>query len=190
MELLLSLDRQIFFFVNGIISNQFFDHLMPLLRNKYIWSPLYVFLISYLILNHKTEGFIMVLFAVLTIVCCDQISSSVIKPLVQRLRPCNDPSLKDQVHLLITCGSGFSFISSHAANHFGLAIFVARGLKAVKWLLPAGIVWASLISIAQVYVGVHYPFDVFGGGALGSICGLLLGLLYHRLIRKLNSPHS
>ena len=60
-----------------------------------------------------------VLFSALVILFCDQISSAVLKPMIERLRPCR----VGDVHLLVGCGSGYSFPSSHAANLFGQAMF-------------------------------------------------------------------
>jgi len=42
------------------------------------------------------------------------------------------------------------------------------------------IVWAATIAYAQVYVGVHYPFDVLGGAALGIVIGKLMSMGYEK----------
>ena len=113
------------------------------------------------------------------------ISSKIIKKSVQRTRPCNDISrLSEQGHevkLLVPCGSGYSFPSSHATNHFAVAVFViftfANRKKWLKWGLIA---WASSIALGQVYVGVHYPLDVLCGGLLGSFIGWGLAFFYKK----------
>jgi undecaprenyl-diphosphatase len=48
---------------------------------------------------------------------------------------------------------------------------------------PALVIWASVICYAQVYVGVHYPFDVIGG----AIIGILIGKFTFALHEKFNS---
>ena len=118
----------------------------------------------------------MILFLGLTFGCTDFISSSLIKPTVQRLRPCNDPEIKSDVKNLVDCGSGYSFPSSHASNHFGLAVFLIV-LFFSKWklILPIGLLWAASISFAQVYVGVHYPIDILAGAMLGGMIGFIMG---------------
>jgi membrane-associated phospholipid phosphatase len=112
----------------------------------------------------------------------DSIASRIIKPLVARIRPCNDFHLADIIIHRVPCGSGYSFPSSHATNHFGIAVFfIVVFYKSWKPILPIGLVWAFLISMSQVYVGVHYPLDTLAGAILGTGIALFTGTLYKRL---------
>ena len=176
LEQLIQFDQNLFFTINHGLSNSFFDWLMPALRNRFFWTPLYLFIIIFSIRTYGKQGWIMILFLGLTFGCTDFISSSLIKPTVQRLRPCNDPEIKSDVKNLIDCGSGYSFPSSHASNHFGLAVFLIV-LFFSKWklILPIGLLWAASISFAQVYVGVHYPIDILAGAMLGGMIGFIMG---------------
>lgn len=56
--------------------------------------------------------------------------------------------------------------------------YYMRRWKHIWW------VWASLISIAQVYVGVHYPLDILGGAVLGSIIGLSMGMMCKQFMKN------
>jgi len=77
--------------------------------------------------------------------------------------------------------SGYSFPSTHAANHFSLGIFSAVTLgQRHRWVWAAAIGWAVLVSYGQVYVGVHFPMDIFCGGLLGTGIGLFTGKAYNR----------
>jgi undecaprenyl-diphosphatase len=84
--------------------------------------------------------------------------------------------------LLDHCSGGFSFTSSHAANHFGLAMFIVMTLqpllKNYRYLF---LFWAAIISYAQVYVGVHFPLDVFAGAIIGISVGYLNSKLYYKI---------
>jgi undecaprenyl-diphosphatase len=87
-----------------------------------------------------------------------------------------------KVNLLLDhCSGGFSFTSSHAANHFGLAMFLFMSLiplfKKYTWLF---FIWAGIISYAQVYVGVHYPLDVLAGAMIGLVVGKLNGMIFKK----------
>jgi undecaprenyl-diphosphatase len=176
LEQLIQFDQNLFFTINHGLSNSFFDWLMPALRNRFFWTPLYLFIIIFSIRNYGKQGWIMILFLGLTFGCTDFISSSLIKPTVQRLRPCNDPEIKSDVKNLIDCGSGYSFPSSHASNHFGLAVFlIVMFFSKWKLILPIGLLWAASISFAQVYVGVHYPVDILAGAILGGMIGFSMG---------------
>jgi undecaprenyl-diphosphatase len=190
LEQLIQFDQNLFFTINHGLSNSFFDWLMPALRNRFFWTPLYLFIIIFFIRNYGKQGWILILFLILTFGFTDFFSSSILKPSVQRLRPCNDPEIKSDVKNLIACGSGFSFPSSHASNHFGLAVFLIV-MFYPKWrlILPIGLFWAASISFAQVYVGVHYPVDILAGAILGGMIGYIMGtiLLVSKTFRAWNS---
>lgn len=124
----------------------------------------------------------MILFFIISFGIADYSSASIIKPAVERLRPCREPGFSEQVNLLVNCGSGHSFPSSHAANHFALALFfIVLFHKRSKWIVPLALLWAASISFAQVYVGVHFPIDVTVGGLLGACIGFLLALLFLKI---------
>lgn len=188
MDSLLHLDQQFFFFINGQLRNPLFDYIMPYVRDKNFWIPLYILLVIYFVWRFRKLSWIPMVMAAITILITDQLSSTVIKPWIQRLRPCNDPLISSQVHLLVNCGSGFSFVSSHAANHFGIACFLIVLLShRFKWIAPVAIFWAALVSFAQIYVGLHYPVDIICGAALGIVTGTITGRICKTILKK-NNP--
>ena len=174
-ETLISWDKTLFELINQTLTNGFLDGILPWLRDKYIWVPFYIFLIAFFIINYRLKGLAVTLFVVATIAISDQTSSTLIKESVERLRPCKNPALEEQVRLLIDCGPAFSFTSSHATNHFALAGFLATILGTRWGWVPAAIyTWAFVVSYAQVYVGVHFPFDVLAGGIVGTLIGKVM----------------
>lgn len=181
MAELLQLDQNLFFIINGDWHNPFFDMLMPYWRNKMFWSPLYLFLLTFVLLNFKQKGFYFILMVAAVIAVSDTTSSKIIKKSVQRIRPCNDETIKENVRLLVGCGGGYSFTSSHATNHFAAAAFLILTLcRRNPWAKYALIFWAASIAYGQVYVGVHYPLDVSAGCFLGCIIGILAAMIYSR----------
>lgn len=170
LHTLLSWDAALFQWINTGWSNPVFDVLLPLFRERLFWAPLYLFLAAFLILNFGGRSWMMIVAVCLAVGLADFTSSTLIKKNVQRVRPCNDPALV--VKIRVSCGSGYSFTSSHAANHFAVAVFVSmllgRGHRGVR---PLVLTWAGMIALSQVYVGVHYPLDVLGGGLLGAAIG-------------------
>lgn len=178
MDTLLHIDRYIFEFINHDLSNRTFDLILVFFRNKIVWLPLYLFLISFFIFNLKKKGILIVLFAFTGTGIADYTSSSIIKPSVERLRPCNAPQENPDLILRVNCGGGYSFPSSHASNHFAMGVFfylIFLGIYRKYAFLF--LVWAAIIAFAQVYVGVHYPIDVLAGALLGTI----IGYLFYRL---------
>jgi membrane-associated phospholipid phosphatase len=182
MESIQQFDVELFLKIHRGLSNGFFDWLMPLMRNRFFWSPLYLFIIVFCIKQYKKQGFYIIGVVLFTFAMGDLISSRLIKPLVGRVRPCNDFSLaKDIIHR-VSCGSGFSFPSAHATNHFAIAVFLICVFYS-RWkpILPIGIFWAAIISFAQVYVGVHYPVDVTTGALLGTLIGFICSGIFKKL---------
>jgi membrane-associated phospholipid phosphatase len=182
MEQVFYFDRHVLRLINYNWHNNFFDWLMPWLRNSLVWAPLYLFMIVFAVTNFKKNGWWWVLFALCTVTISDLVSSRLIKEHIIRLRPCNDPALADWLRVLVGYRpQSSSFTSSHAANHFALAAFVYTTLKLQfkKW--PAAFFfWAFSICYAQVYVGVHYPLDVTAGAVIGILIGYLPGKFFNR----------
>ena len=79
-----------------------------------------------------------------------------------------------------------SFPSGHAARAFLIAV-VGAGLGPI-WLLVILLwIWAPLVSLARVAMGVHYLSDVIAGAILGMIVGLIGLQIYHPMINWLTS---
>jgi undecaprenyl-diphosphatase len=84
------------------------------------------------------------------------------------------PFSRYAVHLLIPASADPSFPSDHALAAFAIASTVASTRRGVGVaLLGLG----TLIGLARVFVGTHYPLDVLGGAALGATIGTFVGRL-------------
>jgi undecaprenyl-diphosphatase len=174
IEELIRLDHQIFQAINTGLTNSFFDLLLPILRTPLTWLPLYVIIIVYAIKQYRTKGFYLVLALILTVGATDLLNSRILKNYFNRTRPCNEIAFQKNVIVRAPCGGGKSFPSSHASNHFSVALFLIVIFKNKwKWILPVGILWAASISFSQVYVGVHFPVDIFFGMLVGVSMGLI-----------------
>ncbi len=184
MTELLHFDQYLFHLINSGWQNPFFDVLMPLLRNKYTWVPFYLFLLVFLLVNFQKTGVYLILALVLTVGLTDMTSSHLIKKTVKRLRPCKVLEQPEDMRLLVPCGSGYSFPSSHAANHFAMAVFLSLALgRPYRWLWPVLICWAASIALAQIYVGVHFPVDAVAGALLGTLLAWAVQACTKRLIQ-------
>ena len=178
---LLQLDTELFLKIHRDLSNDFFDWLMPLVRNRFFWSPLYLFIVIFCIKEYKKEGVYIILMVLATFALGDIIASRIIKPTVARVRPCNEVKLADQIIHRVDCGTGKSFPSNHATNHFGIAVFlICVFYRRWKAILPIGLFWASLVCFAQIYVGVHYPIDILAGAILGTCIAFFTYYIYKK----------
>jgi len=172
LETLQLWDATLFQLINGGLSNPVFDAVLPWCREKWFWMPIYVFVAAFALLNYRARGWLILLGLSLSAGAADYTSSTLVKKNVQRLRPCNDPAMYEQVQRRVSCGSGYSFTSSHAANHFAAAFFLIGVFGHLgRWIRPVAVGWAFIIAFSQVYVGVHYPGDVFFGALLGAGIG-------------------
>lgn len=178
-------DQWLFIKVNHGMANPLFDAVMPFMRVSYNWAPLYLFFGVFVVLNFNYKGLWWALFFTATVALTDMTGTNLFKHNIMRPRPCADPEFYYRVRLLVEyCSGGFSFISNHAANHFGMATFFYITMYPVfrKWA-AIGFLWATMIAFSQVYVGVHYPFDVLAGSLLGILAGTLTGKLFNNRYR-------
>lgn len=183
METLIQFDTKFFYFINHHLENGLLDWLCPIMRNPRVMYIIYILIIVRVYQLFPKHFWKIVIAGAITFTITDQLSASVIKPMVQRLRPCNDPMVDARL-LIQHCGSGFSFVSSHATNCFGMATFLTlirqERLRSVTILS----LWAFMVSFSQVYVGIHYPMDVVAGGILGSLIGAATGFLSSKYFTK------
>ncbi|HVZ96719.1 MAG TPA: phosphatase PAP2 family protein [Chitinophagaceae bacterium] len=173
-EILERIDKIILLLVNHDSSHQYLDTLMLYLRNPLTWIPFYVFMACFFYKRAGHRFRIFILCSLVTIALTDSIST-LLKNAFERLRPCYDYEIGPLVRHLTDCGGLYSFPSSHAANHFGLATFwfwSVLQLTGKKWKFLW--IWAMIICYAQMYVGKHFPSDIIAGALLGFVIGSLV----------------
>ena len=162
LEFLANLDTQLFLFFNVTLANPVTDIIMPIVTNDWFLRVLFAVAIVLLLIFGSARLRWAVLFSVIVVVLTDQLSAGLLKPMIGRMRPCH---VLDGINLLVTCGGGKSMPSSHAANSFGQAALFALLFPRWRcWLL----IFAALVAMSRVMVGVHYPFDVLVGAMLGA----------------------
>lgn len=188
MKSIIDIDKWLFIKINKQGANYLFDQVMPFLREAMVWVPLYLFLVLFVVMNFARKGAVLIIYVAAITAAADILSSRFIKPFFARPRPCADPDFSPEVRFLANyCGTNGSFTSSHAVNHFAIAMFFFIVLKKVwgNWCYLF-FLWAAAISYAQVYVGVHYPFDVLGGAIVGMTLGWIGASIFSRTTGELN----
>ena len=125
IEILDSLDKSALLALNGN-ANPYWDKFMWIITGRFVWIPIIVFFLKYFFNKGYKDAILILLFIILTITLCDQISSSFFKPFFERLRPARQPELTDLVNIVNGYRGGrYGFISSHAANAFGFTVFTS-----------------------------------------------------------------
>lgn len=177
-EFLNNLDVSILLWVNSHFSPAL-DQIMLFASGKFTWIPLYLFIVFLMVKKYKVKALIVLVFVVLTVTLTDQTSVHLFKNVFLRLRPCHQTGVMEQLRMIKGCGGQYGFVSSHAANSFGIVTFVSLLFKK-KWITYMMIVWGLLVIYSRVYLGVHYPFDVLGGSILGVIAGMITAWLFFK----------
>lgn len=173
-------DTNLLMALNGL-HNLFFDKFMFAFTQIYVWIPFYISVIYIIVKQKKTEPLWLILALVLCVVLSDQLSSGVIKNMVQRLRPSHEPSIQGLLHIVNEYRGGkYGFVSSHAANTFSFAILSSIILRKKEYII-AVFTWAIVNCYTRIYLGVHYPFDILGGMLVGVFCALIIYYLLLKL---------
>lgn len=189
LDQILHWDENWFRLINGQWHQPFWDAVLPWWRDKKTWIPLYLLLAFFSIYRFKLNGIYLLLVLIITVGLADTASSQWLKKSVQRARPCHNTALEADIRILTGCSPSYSFTSSHATNHFAIAVFLFLTLgKSWRWLRWPLLLWAASIAYAQVYVGAHYPLDVIGGALLGAFIGWAMAQGYLKWIPHNFSP--
>jgi len=167
-EWLGGIDRELFYFFNVTLANPVTDLIMPFLTSNNVLRTLYALALILMFWKGDRKLCWLALFSGLVVLISDQLVSSVLKEIIDRPRPCHSGQLTD-IRLLVPCGAGKSMPSAHAANAFGLAVFFSWYYRRLLWYL---LVFAALVALSRVCVGVHYPGDIAAGGLIGGSVGL------------------
>lgn len=187
IEFLSSIDVAVFHFINVTLANPVGDFLWPLITDYNRKLPVQVLLVAVwvlLIVRGGARGRTAALLLVPVLFCADKLSSSLIKDLFSRPRPCHDIGgipIVQGIHMLVDCGPGKSFPSSHAVNNFGAATLFSTYYRRWRWWFFG---WAALVALSRPAVGVHYPSDIVGGAVIGVCIALAVIFLWTQTARR------
>lgn len=186
-----SFDARLLFWIHEHLHSDTGNAILPYFRKAKFWIPLYAVLLAFFIKWWKWKAWIPTLFLAASIGLSDLISVHLFKNNILRLRPCHTYESDPRLDLLIPCGGQYGFVSSHASNHMAMAVFLmclfAGTSPKLRWIW---FFWAFMIGFSQVYVGVHYPLDVFCGFILGGVIGFIMSRINSRYFPEFFSFRS
>lgn len=182
LEKIVSFDKSAFVFLNGLGSENF-DGFWLAMTKPLTWIPFFLFLI-YLI--HKKLGtkqtLFFLLFVGILVTFTDQ-TANIFKHGVQRLRPCNDPDIKDIIRI-VKSSQSYSFFSAHASNSMGVAVFLFSTLKKHYHYTFFLFLWPLIFAYSRIYLGLHFPLDIICGYIFGITYGILIFRLYQKAQKR------
>jgi len=181
-ETLHSFDVAALLWINGHYSNTL-DQIMLFASGKFTWIIFYLFLLYLIVKKYKTGAVLGIVFIALAITLSDQASVHLFKNVFQRLRPCHQPDVMENLRMIVGCGGQYGFVSSHAANSFALIGFIIPVFRK-RWLTIMMILWGVVVIYSRVYLGVHYPSDVLAGMLLGLLSGTVMFYLFIAVDKK------
>jgi len=187
IDYLVDVDKTALLAVNGMYS-VFQDAFWWMVSAKWSSLLLVLALLWILMRQNRRHALLVLLMVAVAVLVADQVSSGLIKHLVERLRPTHDPSLENAVHVINGYRGGmYGFVSSHAANFFAIATLVTLIMR--RGLVAAALYgWGLVQCYSRIYLGVHYPGDILGGMIVGLMAGWLVWCLMRWMQRRWRLP--
>ena len=178
-ENLEKIDQQLLLFGNSLYSS-FFDSVVPQLTSFWVWIPLFVWWLVEVYKLYGRKIIVIILFVAGLLATADR-SSVWIKNTVKRYRPSHNLELQGKIHVVDGYRGGqYGYVSSHASNSFSVAFFAFLLFRSSrkKWLKASFFIWALTMCYTRIYLGVHYPFDLFSGALLGALWAFVFYIIF------------
>lgn len=175
LDKIVEYDKELLIYLNGF-GTQAWDAFWVFITNQFNWIPLFLLLFYFIFRTYGwKKGLVLVLVAAALVTFSDQFVNF-IKYYFERLRPNNDPSINEFIRILKRPKS-FSFISGHSTTSFAATTFIILTLRKYYKYTFLLLIWPILFAYSRIYLGVHFPMDIF----MGMLVGILIGLIFYKL---------
>ena len=185
LDTIIEKDKELFVYLNSL-GVESWDQFWMIVTNQFSWIPFFALL---LFLVFKAYGWkkslLIMVVAALLVTFSDQFVNF-IKDYFGRLRPNNDPAINEIIRILKRPKS-FSFVSGHSTTSFAVTTFMILTLRNYYKYSFLILIWPLLFAYSRIYVGVHFPVDIFVGMLLGVLEGLIfykISVIFLKKIRK------
>jgi undecaprenyl-diphosphatase len=178
LEKIIALDKQVLVYLNSLGSEQF-DWLWLIITKQAYWTPFFLFLLYLVYKKLGAKQTLIVVLFVAVLLAVNNTITEAFKAYFERLRPCNDPQIKDIIRNIKPSNS-FSFFSGHSSNTMAVALFLFLMLKKHYPYFGFIFLWPVVFSYSRIYLGLHFPTDIL----CGYTCGLIMGFITFKIYQK------
>lgn len=179
LEKIIELDKELLVFLNSLGSPTY-DFLWLKITNQLTWTPFFLLVFYLLYKKIGKQNFLLVLVTIAFLILFSDQSCNLFKNGFQRLRPCNDDTLKDIIRVVKSSPS-YSFYSGHASNSMATTTFIFLIIRKYYKHAYLLFLFPLIFAYSRIYLGVHFPLDIL----TGYFFGILFGNLFYRLYLKL-----
>lgn len=184
LEQLLEYDTALFQYLNGLGSTTW-DSTWRIITEKWSSIPLYITLLVLIYKNYGIKHTLITLVTIACIVACVDQLANLFKHGFQRPRPCQVAELKETIRYVAKRCGRYGYFSAHAGSSMAVAVFVGLLLKSKYYYLPFILLfWSVIIAYSRIYLGVHYPLDIFTGMTIGAFFGWIFKKIHSKAITK------
>lgn len=182
LDILENIDRAILLAINNA-HHPLLDSFFWQASAGWIFAPVWALVIWYF---YRQKGIKFLATAVLCVgmvlLVCDR-TTEFVKHSVKRYRPTHNLEIKNQIHVVNDYRGGkYGFFSGHSSNNTGVTVFLFLILTQLKnrWRFFIFLV-PPIIEYSRMYLGVHYPSDIF----FGTLDGILWGIVFYKVFQYL-----
>jgi len=182
LDKILSLDTDLFVYLNGLGSTTY-DGLWLLITNQLNWTPLFLVLLFAIYKKLGARQTLFLLLGIALLIAFSDQGANLFKNGFQRLRPCNNPEIKDIIRV-VQFRSSYSFFSGHAATSMATSVFIYNNIKRYYKYTYLLFIWPLVFAYSRIYLGLHYPVDILAGYTFGAIAGYVAFKIFRNLQLK------
>jgi len=184
LEKIISIDQQVLIYLNNL-NTPALDSFFLIITHWWYLVPIFAYVFYLIIQKIGWKQFALVVVVMALLILFTDQSTNLVKKTVERLRPCNEPGVKEFLHSIITRQS-FSFFSGHASNSMATTLFIFLLMRKYydKYFLYLLFLFPLLFAYSRIYLGLHYPLDILTGYAFGAFTGFIFYKLYAYLSKK------
>lgn len=167
-------------------DSAFLDYFALTVTNALVWMPLFLAMAYMVIKNNDNMQQILIFFGCLAfmMLLSAGVCNIIVKPLVERVRPCNTPELKYLVQIAGDYhAKDFSFFSSHSANTMAVTAFMSMVVRSRR-LFMALFTWYLINIWSRLYLGQHFLTDI----AVGTMWGIVSAIAGYYIYNKVYGP--